>query len=123
MSDSNTTASGRPLPTSVPPDYRGNTPLMVQYFATRAEHPVTILEDNMLDAKSNNYLVAAVVGDPMAGIGIVDVSTGELLTTEIQGDWRVDQLLDEIMRLEPAEILVPEGAEEEFVEAIRASCS
>ena len=81
--------------------------------------PGTILEDNMLDAKSNNYLVAAVVGDPVAGIGIVDVSTGEFLTTELDGDRRVEKLLDEIMRLEPAEILIPEEADEAFAEACR----
>src|SRR5262249_18877272 len=96
---------------------------LVKRRVTRVVTPGTILEDNMLDAKSNNYLVAAVVGDPMAGIGIVDVSTGEFLTTEIQGDRRVEQLLDEIIRLEPAEILIPDGAEAEFEEAIRASCS
>ena len=96
---------------------------LVKRKVTRVVTPGTILEDNMLDAKSNNYLVAAVVGDPVAGIGVVDVSTGEFLTTEIEGDRRVEKLLDEIMRLEPAEILVPEDADEELVEAIRGSCS
>lgn len=96
---------------------------LVKRKVTRVVTPGTILEDNMLDAKSNNYLVAAVVGDPVAGVGIVDVSTGEFLTTEIEGDNRVQKLLDEIMRLEPAEVLVPEEIDEELIEAIRASCS
>ena len=96
---------------------------LVKRKVTRVVTPGTILEDNMLDAKSNNYLVAAVVGDPVAGVGIVDVSTGEFLTTEITGDNRVSGLLDEIMRLEPAEILVSEDADLELIEAIRASCS
>ena len=96
---------------------------LVKRKVTRVVTPGTILEDNMLDAKSNNYLVAAVVGDPVAGVGIVDVSTGEFLTTEIDGERRVESLLDEIMRLEPAEILVSADADPELVEAIRASCS
>ncbi len=96
---------------------------LVKRKVTRVVTPGTILEDNMLDAKSNNYLVAAVVGDPVAGIGIVDISTGEFLTTEIEGERRVEQLLDEIMRLEPAEVLVSEEASEELVEAIRVSCA
>src|SRR5581483_10671711 len=96
---------------------------LVKRKVTRVVTPGTILEDNMLDAKSNNYLLAAVVGEPVAGIGVVDVSTGEFLTTEIDGERRVEQLLDEILRLEPAEILVPEDASEEFVEAIRLACS
>lgn len=96
---------------------------LVKRKVTRVVTPGTILEDAMLDAKSNNYLLAAVVGDPVAGIGIVDVSTGEFLTTELEGERRVEKLLDEIMRLEPAEILVSENADEELIEAIRASCS
>ena len=42
---------------------------LVKRKVTRVVTPGTILEDNMLDAKSNNYLVAAVVGDPVAGVG------------------------------------------------------
>ena len=96
---------------------------LVKRKVTRVVTPGTILEDNMLDAKSNNYLVAAVVGDPVAGIGIVDISTGEFLTTEMEGDRRAEQLLDEIMRLEPAEILIASDASLELMEAVRASCS
>jgi DNA mismatch repair protein MutS len=96
---------------------------LVKRKVTRVVTPGTILEDNMLDAKSNNYLVAAVIGDPVAGIGIVDISTGEFLTTEIEGDRRTEQLLDEIARLEPAEVLVPDDASDELVEAIRGACS
>src|SRR5436190_24379590 len=44
MSDTNTAPAGRNTqPSSVPPGYRGNTPLMLQYFATREEHPGVIL--------------------------------------------------------------------------------
>jgi DNA mismatch repair protein MutS len=92
---------------------------LVKRKVTRVVTPGTVLEDNLLDSHSNNYLVAAVVGDPVAGIGIVDVSTGEFLTTELEGDRRAERLLDEILRLEPAEILVPEDAAPEFVEALR----
>jgi len=81
---------------------------LVKRRVTRVLTPGTVLEDSMLDAKSNNYLVAAVIGDPVHGIGVADVSTGEFLTTEISGEHRFEKLLDEIFRLEPAEILVPE---------------
>ena len=96
---------------------------LVKRRVTRVITPGTVLEDNMLDSGSNNYLVAAVIGDPVAGIGVVDISTGEFLTTELEGERRVDKLLDEIMRLEPAEILVPEGIDESVLEVLRASCS
>ncbi|MER3558968.1 MAG: DNA mismatch repair protein MutS, partial [Armatimonadota bacterium] len=41
-------------------------------------------------------------------MGVADASTGEFLTTEIAGEHRTEKLLDEIFRLQPAEILVPE---------------
>lgn len=81
---------------------------LVKRRVTRVVSRGTVFEDSLLDAKANNYLVAAIVGDPVAGIGVVDVSTGEFLTTELDGERRADRLLDEIARLEPAEVLVPE---------------
>jgi DNA mismatch repair protein MutS len=96
---------------------------LVKRRVTRVVTPGTVLEDSMLDARSNNYLVAAVLTDPVAGLGVVDVSTGEFLTTELEGERRISSLLDEIMRLEPAEVLVPDDAGEDLIEQIRASCA
>ncbi|MEI6513017.1 MAG: DNA mismatch repair protein MutS, partial [bacterium] len=81
---------------------------LVKRRVTRVITPGTLLEDSMLDAKQNNYLVAAVSGEPRHGLSVVDVSTGEFMATEIDGDQRQTKLLQEIMRLDPAEILVPE---------------
>ncbi|MCS6776029.1 MAG: DNA mismatch repair protein MutS, partial [Chloroherpetonaceae bacterium] len=96
---------------------------LVKRKVTRVVTPGTVLEDNMLEARSNNYLLAAVVGDPVAGLGVVDVSTGEFLTTELDGEHRLERLLDEIQRLEPAEILVPDNAPEEWIATLQASCT
>lgn len=85
---------------------------LVKRRVTRIVSRGTVFEDSLLDAKSNNYLVAAVIGDPVAGLGVVDVSTGEFLTTELDGERRTEKLIEEICRLEPAEVLVPEGATE-----------
>src|SRR3989454_2148773 len=79
---------------------------LVKRRVTRVVSRGTVFEDALLDAKSNNYLVAAVVSDPVAGLGVVDVSTGEFLTTELDGDRRSEKLVEEICRLEPAEVLV-----------------
>ncbi len=91
---------------------------LVKRRVTRVVSRGTVFEDALLDAKANNYLVAAVVGDPVAGLAVVDVSTGEFLTTELDGDARDDQLIEEILRLEPAEALVP-NTDEELAERIR----
>src|SRR5437588_1983643 len=81
---------------------------LVKRRVTRVMSRGTVFEDSLLDAKSNNYLVAAVVSDPVAGLGVADVSTGEFLTTELDGERRTEKLIEEICRLEPAEVLVPD---------------
>ncbi len=94
---------------------------LVKRKVTRVVTPGTVLEDNMLDSRSNNYLVAAVTGDTVAGVGVADVSTGEFLTTELDGDNKLEKLLDELMRLEPAEILLSETTDPELIEEIRSA--
>jgi DNA mismatch repair protein MutS len=95
---------------------------LVKRRVTRVLTPGTVVEDSMLDARANNYLVAAVLGDPIHGLGIVDVSTGEFLTTEIAGEGRQQKLLDELFRLQPAEVLVPED-QEELIQTLREQLS
>jgi DNA mismatch repair protein MutS len=94
---------------------------LVKRRVTRVVSRGTVLEDSLLDAKSNNYLVAAVVGEPVAGLGVADVTTGEFLTTELEGSRRLDALLAEIVRLDPAEVLVPD-THPELAEAVRSAC-
>jgi DNA mismatch repair protein MutS len=93
---------------------------LVKRRVTRVVSKGTVFDDALLDAKTNNYLVAAVVAEPVAGLGIVDVSTGEFLTTEFAGELRSESLVEEVLRLEPAEILVPEGRPD-LEEALRAA--
>ena len=95
---------------------------LVKRRITRVLTPGTVLEDSMLDARANNYLVAAVLGEPVHGLGVVDVSTGEFLTTEIAGERRQEKLLDELFRLQPAEVLVPED-HEELIQTLREQLS
>jgi DNA mismatch repair protein MutS len=95
---------------------------LVKRRVTRVLTPGTVVEDSMLDARANNYLVAAVLGDPIHGLGVVDVSTGEFLATEIAGEGRQQKLLDELFRLQPAEVLVPED-HEELIQTLREQLS
>ncbi|MDW8106547.1 MAG: DNA mismatch repair protein MutS [Armatimonadota bacterium] len=95
---------------------------LVKRRVTRILTPGTVLEDSMLDAHANNYLVAAVLGEPVHGLGVVDVSTGEFLVTEIAGERRQEKLLDELFRLQPAEVLVPED-QEELIQTLREQLS
>ena len=94
---------------------------LVKRRVTRVVTPGTLVEDALLDAKSNNYLVAAILGEPVCGVGVVDVSTGEFLVTEIPADAGLPKVVEEVARLCPAECLVPEGMDD-LAEALRAAC-
>jgi len=88
---------------------------LVRRKVTRVVTPGTVLEDALLDARSNNYLVALAartVGlvDAEFGLAVCDVSTGEFLVTELLGESGQARLLEELERLSPAEVLLPEGA-------------
>jgi DNA mismatch repair protein MutS len=100
---------------------------LVKRAVTRVLTPGTLVEDALLDANSNNYLVATILGEPVNGIGVVDVSTGEFLVTEIDREdsgtsGTIRRVVDEVARLAPAECLVPEGMDD-LAEAIREACT
>ncbi|MFQ5689785.1 MAG: DNA mismatch repair protein MutS [Gemmatimonadota bacterium] len=63
--------------------------------------PGTVLEDTLLAAARNNFIVA-VAGEERLGLAAVDLSTGEFEVWECEEE----ALADELAKLEPAEILV-----------------
>jgi DNA mismatch repair protein MutS len=75
---------------------------VVKRGVTRIVTAGTIIEPNILTEESNNYLVSLYI-DGKVGLSYVDLSTGEFNTTELEAD----QLANEIIRLKPAEIIVP----------------
>jgi DNA mismatch repair protein MutS len=94
---------------------------LVKRRVTRVLTPGTVVEDALLEATRNNYLVAAITQEKLpSGIGVVDVSTGEFLTTEIPVDRSVDKLIDEIVRLQPAECLVRDDTPSELIDEIKS---
>ena len=61
------------------------TKKIVKRGVTRVVTPGTILEDGMLNAKANNYLVAISSEPDVYGVAVMDISTGEFAVTEIDG--------------------------------------
>jgi DNA mismatch repair protein MutS len=95
---------------------------LVKRRVTRVLTPGTLVEDALLDSRRNNYLVAAIRQERApAGIGVVDVSTGEFLATEIASEYGIEKIVEEIVRLQPAECLLPTDSEAELADAIKAS--
>lgn len=62
----------------------------------------TVVEDNMLDPKTNNYLAAIVIEEQQAGLSYTDITTGQFYTSQIP----MDKLEAQLSILTPGEILV-----------------
>src|SRR5207253_6321151 len=78
---------------------------LVRREVTRVVTPGTITEDNLLDPKQNNHLVALVpVGAESFGVAWLELSTGLFQAADIPAS----RLQDELARLAPAECLCPE---------------
>ncbi|WP_026735664.1 DNA mismatch repair protein MutS [Fischerella sp. PCC 9605] len=80
---------------------------LVRREVTRVLTPGTLLEEGMLKASRNNYLTAVVIAGEHWGLAYADISTGEFLTTQSSN---VEHLTQELMRLQPAEVLIPTNA-------------
>ena len=61
--------------------------------------PGTVVEDHLLEARANNYLVSVVSTAGRWGLAAADCSTGELMVCEFAGDDAWGELCDELSRL------------------------
>jgi DNA mismatch repair protein MutS len=77
---------------------------IVRREVTRILTPGTAL-DSSLSAEQNNFLAALHLSDGVAGIALLDLSTGELRATEFTGPGAIPQSIDELTKTQPAELL------------------
>ncbi|NMC79980.1 MAG: DNA mismatch repair protein MutS, partial [Chloroflexi bacterium] len=75
----------------------------------RVVTPGTVVEPGLLHGDQNNYLAAVVVQDQRAGIAYADITTAEFSATELEGEDIFSLLHAELMRLKPAEVLIPDN--------------
>jgi len=84
---------------------------VVKRDVVRIVTPGTITDDILLDAKEDNFLCAVGLGSKhKAAISWVDVSTGHFFVQDLPEG----KLLDELLRLSPAECLLPDRRGELF---------
>ncbi len=81
---------------------------MVKRELVRIITPGTQLSPECLNAKQNNYLVVLYAENHQFGLAAADLSTGEFIVTEFKGEKARDDLMTEISRLQPSEIVVPD---------------
>jgi DNA mismatch repair protein MutS len=77
---------------------------LVKREVTQILSPGTHFDERMLKAERNNFLAAVYPAGKTFGLAFVDLTTGDFMTTEVQGDTEV---LTELQRLRPAELIYP----------------
>ena len=89
---------------------------IVEREVTRVLTPGTVVEPALLEESRANYLMGILpVGDAesgewhRAGIAFADVSTGEFSATEFSGADVGIRVFEELSRLEPREVIMPES--------------
>lgn len=82
---------------------------IVKREITRIITPGTIIEEELLPARDNNYLLALNLYKDRYGLACLDLSTRTFLLTELDED----RLLPELFRLSPREIILPRDKDDE----------
>ena len=76
--------------------------------------PGTILEDDFLEG-NNNFLMAIYEGKTSCGLASIDISTGNFICSELPKN----NILDEIVRIHPTEILLSEDSDLHLSEKLK----
>ena len=93
------------------------TKKIVRREVTRVLTPGTAL-DSTLGQEQNNFLAALHEDGPTSAIALLDLSTGEFRTAEFHGPAAHAQALDELLKAQPSELLLPNSAPENFASEI-----
>jgi len=83
---------------------------LVKREVVRIFTPGTVIESSLLSEKSNNYLLAVNREKGKLGMAFVDASTGEFKLSDFDS---LEELVEEIKRINPAEILISDMMVEE----------
>ncbi|MBU8849154.1 MAG: DNA mismatch repair protein MutS [Desulfobacterales bacterium] len=82
---------------------------LVKRQVVRVITPGMILNEELLDKTSNNFLLALSKTQDVAGIAYLDISTGTFKTTQVKSrQSKIPlELIDEALKVDPKEILLP----------------
>ncbi|MCK4785423.1 MAG: DNA mismatch repair protein MutS [Desulfobacteraceae bacterium] len=83
---------------------------LVKRDVVRVITPGLVLDTEILDSKSNNFLMGLYLWQGSLGIANLDISTGTFKVTESS---EFDEVFDECRRVEPRETLIAESQREE----------
>jgi DNA mismatch repair protein MutS len=80
---------------------------LVKREVVRVITPGMIIENELLEEKTNNYILALYRNEAIYGIAYLDISTAAFRLSESNDQ---TQITDEILRVSPSELLVPKSA-------------
>ncbi len=86
------------------------TKTIVKRGVTELVTPGVSMNDEVLQAKTNNFLASIYFSNKSIGISFLDVSTGEFLTAQGNAEY-IDKLLQ---NFNPSEVLVPKNNKNDF---------
>lgn len=78
---------------------------IVKREVVRIVTPGTILDSSALDEKKNNYLASLCVQEDGVGISFADITTGTLVLSQLDADETELQILNEMLRYSPSEVI------------------
>lgn len=78
---------------------------LVRRDVVRLVTPGTLIEDQLLDGKENNYLAAIAMAGETFAIAYADISTWYCAATAFAADNAYDELIAELARIAPSEIV------------------
>ncbi len=87
---------------------------IVKREVTRIITPGLVVDENNLSSKDSNYLAALNRCNDVWGVAYLDLSTGDFRVTEIDGEAGHSALEDELLKIEPKELLMPERNRDSF---------
>ncbi|MEO8376919.1 MAG: DNA mismatch repair protein MutS [Candidatus Sumerlaeota bacterium] len=97
---------------------------IVRREVVRVVTPGTAIEDGIVEDRANNYLVCLTSsGAGVWGIALADLSTAFFAITEVSGATAEEDLVNELTKLDPREILLPEKMDSTILRSVFANGS
>ena len=83
---------------------------LVRREVVRVITPGTVMESSMLDEQCNNFISAVYRDSLGCGVCFCDMSTGEVFATQALGPDAIEQVMSELGRFSPSEVLLSDAA-------------
>ena len=96
---------------------------LVERDVVRVFTPGTVIEESMLNERKNNYIASLFLCANTWGLAYCDVSTGDFVVMEFNSEKWATELMDELARIQPTEIIANDALflQESLVKRLQAT--